>query len=84
MKRSIISAAVVFASAALLSGCGSSTAKTPEATQAQAQGTDAAASGKEVLRVGMECNYAPFNWTTTESNELPSLSQALITRTVMM
>ena len=69
MKRSIISAAVVFASAALLAGCGSSTVKTPEATGAQAQGTDAAASGKEVLRVGMECNYAPFNWTTTESNE---------------
>lgn len=23
----------------------------------------------EVLRVGMECNYAPFNWTTTESGE---------------
>ncbi len=22
-----------------------------------------------VLRVGMECNYAPFNWSTTESNE---------------
>lgn len=67
MKRSIISAAVVFASAALLAGCGSST---PAATEAaQTQRTDAAASGKEVLRVGMECNYAPFNWTTTESNE---------------
>ncbi|MBQ4251752.1 MAG: ABC transporter substrate-binding protein, partial [Erysipelotrichaceae bacterium] len=22
-------------------------------------------SSKPVLRVGMECNYAPFNWTTT-------------------
>jgi len=22
-----------------------------------------------VLRIGMECNYAPFNWTTTSSNE---------------
>ncbi len=26
-------------------------------------------SGKEKLVVGMECNYAPFNWTDTESNE---------------
>ncbi|MBQ1507924.1 MAG: transporter substrate-binding domain-containing protein [Erysipelotrichaceae bacterium] len=22
-----------------------------------------------VLRVGMECNYAPFNWTTTEQSD---------------
>ena len=22
-------------------------------------------SNPQVLRVGMECNYAPFNWTTT-------------------
>ncbi len=24
---------------------------------------------KKVLRVGMECNYAPFNWTTTTAGE---------------
>ncbi|NLD60712.1 MAG: ABC transporter substrate-binding protein, partial [Clostridiales bacterium] len=23
----------------------------------------------EVLRVGMECNYAPFNWTQTEPSD---------------
>jgi len=28
----------------------------------------AAASGKKVLRVGMECNYAPFNWTQTTAS----------------
>ncbi len=27
------------------------------------------ASTGNVLRVGMECNYAPFNWTTTESGD---------------
>lgn len=27
-------------------------------------------SGKEKLTVGMECNYAPFNWTDPESNDL--------------
>ena len=24
---------------------------------------------RKVLRVGMECNYAPFNWTTTTEGE---------------
>ena len=28
--------------------------------------TGGSASGKEVLRVGMECAYAPFNWTQDE------------------
>jgi putative lysine transport system substrate-binding protein len=33
-------------------------------------GSGKAASGKsDVLRVGMECNYAPFNWTTTKQGE---------------
>ena len=27
------------------------------------------AEGKKILRVGMECNYAPFNWTQTEPSE---------------
>ncbi len=27
------------------------------------------AAGAETLRVGMECNYAPFNWTQTEPSE---------------
>lgn len=26
-------------------------------------------SDRETLRVGMECNYAPFNWTDAEANE---------------
>lgn len=30
--------------------------------------SDAEGTGS-VLRVGMECNYAPFNWTTTEEGE---------------
>ena len=35
----------------LLAGCSSPQVSTPE--------------GNNVLRVGMECNYAPFNWTST-------------------
>ena len=29
----------------------------------------AALAGAETLRVGMECNYAPFNWTQAEPSE---------------
>ncbi len=29
----------------------------------------AAAAGAETLRVGMECAYAPFNWTQTDASE---------------
>ena len=57
MKRVQITAAVL-ASAMLLAGCGAS---------GSASGT--ASTGKEKFRVGMECNYAPFNWTTTTSGE---------------
>lgn len=31
--------------------------------------TTAQTNTSNVLRVGMECNYAPFNWSTTEANE---------------
>lgn len=71
--------------AAALAGCGSSGSKGAADTTAAAAGTGAAASagteaaaaatadqaaaGNGVLRVGMECNYAPFNWTTTTKGE---------------
>ncbi|MGN8817295.1 transporter substrate-binding domain-containing protein [Oribacterium sp. HCP28S3_H8] len=40
-----------------------------EAASSAAAGQESAASEGGVLRVGMECNYAPFNWTTTTTNE---------------
>lgn len=49
--------------AVMLAGCGSSTA----ASTASASGTDAGDNG--VLRVGMECNYAPFNWSTDTATD---------------
>lgn len=53
MKKRIVSLLLVTAMAALtLAGCGSSS-KT----------TQADATESNVLRVGMECAYAPFNWT---------------------
>lgn len=30
---------------------------------------DSVSEGRPVLRVGMECNYAPFNWTTTTPSD---------------
>lgn len=56
MKNKVVRKGLALATAAftmvamLLGGCGSS----------QEAATD---SGKKVLRVGMECAYAPFNWT---------------------
>lgn len=34
------------------------------------------AVGEGTLRVGMECNYAPFNWTQAEETEFPFPSRA--------
>ena len=42
--------------AVILSGCGT-------APSGQDSDQSSAGGGKEVLRVGMECAYAPFNWT---------------------
>lgn len=40
-----------------------------------AYGSDGSGSDKDVLRVGMECAYAPFNWTQ-ESDSTPDGSEA--------
>ena len=49
---------VVFLSVLMVSlfGCGNTT-------------NTSTTESSNVLRVGMECNYAPFNWSTTEENE---------------
>lgn len=48
------------ACAALLTGCASNT---PTSTAASSS------NSSDTLRVGMECNYAPFNWSTTKEGE---------------
>ncbi len=55
-----------------LSGCGASDKKASEASQASST-TD---SNKKVLRVGMECAYAPFNWTQ-DTDTTPDGSKAV-------
>jgi putative lysine transport system substrate-binding protein len=60
---------VFFASAALLCGCSSGQTAAAAATATAASSADASAETKQTLRVGMECNYAPFNWTTVTTND---------------
>lgn len=64
---------------ALLTGCGSSTstqATNTAADQIAATGADTGSTGKNVLRVGMECAYAPFNWTQ-DTDTTPNGSKAV-------
>lgn len=60
MNRFFRNVSAVTAGAILLAGCGSSSA---------ASATASATSDSNTLRVGMECNYAPYNWTTTEETD---------------
>lgn len=50
----------VLACAALLTGCASNPSTSTAASSSNSSDT---------LRVGMECNYAPFNWSTTKEGE---------------
>lgn len=60
MKRSKRFAALILTgvmAATTLFGCGSSSGG------AASDSSAADSSSKKVLKVGMECAYAPFNWT---------------------
>lgn len=65
--------AVVFGMTCAFTGCSSSSdSETTEIEASAAEGdTEAASEGESdsdnVLRVGMECAYAPFNWTQNEA-----------------
>ena len=50
----------------MLAGCGTSSANTESAAK----------EDKKVLRVGMECAYAPFNWTQ-ETEEVANGEKAV-------
>ncbi len=54
-----LTAIAAVSAAMILTGCGSSTTGTATTTS----------SDSGTFRVGMECNYAPFNWTTTTEGE---------------
>lgn len=70
MKRFL---AITIAACMLLAGCGG-TPSTGSSSAVQQEGSSGASSESEPLSgdtftVGMECNYAPFNWTQLEENE---------------
>lgn len=64
MKRwiSVLCAALMVLSCLALTACGND-------KQSSDASTESAEPVKQTLRVGMECDYAPFNWTQTEKND---------------
>ncbi len=72
MKKSMWTAACAML---LLAGCSnsSSTSTASSAAASSAAGSTAsstaAASDSDTFTVGMECNYAPFNWQTTDASD---------------
>lgn len=71
MKRSVLASAVTaMMMTAMLAGCGA------PAEQAASTENGSTAGEQNVLRVGMECAYAPFNWTQSEATT-PNGSEAV-------
>lgn len=63
MKKKFVSVMMAAAMAAgLMAGCGNSGAES-STSQSTSSGDTSESEEKGVLRVGMECAYAPFNWT---------------------
>lgn len=58
MKNAIRSVSLSALCAVMLAGCGSGSAAAASAS-----------ADANTLRVGMECNYAPYNWTTTDKTD---------------
>lgn len=71
MKRFLAVLLTAAMSLTMITGCGATSTKPSEQTP-QTQDTS---SEKAVLRVGMECAYAPFNWTQ-DSETTPDGSKA--------
>lgn len=55
----------------MLSACSGSGSSDTTTAASATEGTEAASTSNGVLRVGMECAYAPFNWTQV-SAEVPN------------
>ena len=83
MKKKALAAVLVAAVTMSMAGCGSKQAASTDGgskTESEA-GSDAAAvdSGeKKTLRVGMECAYAPYNWTQSDDPTEPFRFQVLL------
>lgn len=60
MKRKLIGVILMAVMVCSLAACGSKETKETKA--------DADKSGTPVLRVAMECGYAPYNWTQSDDS----------------
>ncbi|MDF2615011.1 MAG: amino acid transporter substrate-binding protein family [Clostridia bacterium] len=66
-KKLSFLAAMTLSVTMLLTGCAGSTQKTAEAPKAE--GTEAAQAAEGgTFKVGLECGYAPFNWTQMDDS----------------
>ena len=64
MKKKLLSVLLSAAMVLTLAGCGSSAETAATGTDAATEVTESdAAEGSKVLKVAMDCGYAPYNWT---------------------
>lgn len=70
MRKKISALMAVVLAAASLTACGGSN---PGTAQSGTGAKEAGANGNKVLKVAMECSYAPYNWTqpTDENGAVP-------------
>lgn len=72
MKKVMALALAAMMAAASLAACGGKATETTAAAGGDAAGTTAAAepaaAEKKVLKVAMECGYAPYNWTQPDDS----------------
>lgn len=68
MKKVMAMAMAAMMAAASLTACGSSTPAPTAAEGGSAAADNAASADKKVLKVAMECGYAPYNWTQPDDS----------------
>lgn len=77
MKRKTMCMVIaVMMAAGLMAGCGSTPNGETSSAESGSSPVNTTESSKKVLRVGMECAYAPFNWTQ-ESDEVANGDKAV-------
>ena len=68
-RRSFLMASGTFAAATALTACsGGGQASSPAPSQSAASGSAQPSQETRTLRVGMECAYAPYNWSQTDDS----------------
>lgn len=68
MKKVMALAMAAMMAAASLTACGGSSTPVPTAAEGGSAVADPAAADKKVLKVAMECGYAPYNWTQPDNS----------------